>query len=332
MTSLPYHHPFMVADKMNLLDHLTRGRAMLGVGPGLLASDAYMIGIEPPEQRRMMAESLEVVLRLLRGEVVTAKTDWFELREARLQLPPYSTPHLPVAVAASFTPSGPTAAGRHGIGLLSVAGAGHEAFERTWGWVEDAAAEHGQSVSRDDWRVVLTVHLAESKERAVADVERGFARRAYSGDSHLPGGSISFGPQGKTIQEAMASSAGLILGTPEEAVAEIESVLERSGGLGGVLAIHHEWADTAATLKSYELWAREVMPHFQGAAGVLEANRRWFDSSLGTFFAAAGEATQRAFADAGKELPPEVAERMRAAAERRAAHGGNPAESGIPPH
>ena len=105
VTSLPYHHPFIVADQMNLLDHLTKGRAMLGIGPGVLASDAYMLGIEPTEQRRMMNESIDVIMRLLRGEVVTHHSDWFELNEAQLQLQPYSDPHLPVAVATSFTPS-----------------------------------------------------------------------------------------------------------------------------------------------------------------------------------------------------------------------------------
>src|SRR5882724_12657227 len=98
VVSLPYHHPLMVADRMVQLDHLTRGRAMFGVGPGLLPSDAMMLGIDPRRQRDMMAESFEVIMRLLRGEVVTRKTDWFELRDARLQLAPYSRPHMEVAV------------------------------------------------------------------------------------------------------------------------------------------------------------------------------------------------------------------------------------------
>ena len=62
--SLPYHHPYMVANRMVLLDHLTKGRVMLGVGPGALASDAYMFGIDPKRQREMMDESLTVIMRL----------------------------------------------------------------------------------------------------------------------------------------------------------------------------------------------------------------------------------------------------------------------------
>src|ERR671936_3124884 len=63
--SLPYHHPYMVANRILLLDHLTEGRVMLGVGPGALVTDALMLGIEPTRQREMMDESLGGILRLL---------------------------------------------------------------------------------------------------------------------------------------------------------------------------------------------------------------------------------------------------------------------------
>ena len=89
VVSLPYHHPYMVANRMVLLDHLTRGRVMLGVGPGALASDAYMFCIDPERQREMMDESLGVMMQLLDGsEPVTCNTDWFQLRDATLQLRP----------------------------------------------------------------------------------------------------------------------------------------------------------------------------------------------------------------------------------------------------
>src|SRR5689334_23599168 len=87
VSSLPYHHPLMLADRMVLLDHLTRGRVMLGVGPGALPSDAYMMGIPVAAQRDRMEEALEAILLLLDGdEPVTYKTDWFTLEDARLNL------------------------------------------------------------------------------------------------------------------------------------------------------------------------------------------------------------------------------------------------------
>ena len=89
VSSLPYHHPFMLADRLSLLDHLTRGRLMIGVGPGALPSDAFMMGIDPARQRDMMEEALEAILALFRdNEPVDRETDWFTLRQARLQLRP----------------------------------------------------------------------------------------------------------------------------------------------------------------------------------------------------------------------------------------------------
>jgi len=119
VNSLPYHHPLILADRILMLDHLTRGRMMFGVGPGQLTSDATMLGIDTAEQRRMMEQSFDVIMRLFHGEIVSVETDWFTIREGRLQLRPYS--NFDIAVAASISPSGPKLAGSYGVGLISVA-------------------------------------------------------------------------------------------------------------------------------------------------------------------------------------------------------------------
>jgi len=328
VTSLPYHHPFMVADRVLQLDHMTEGRAMLGCGPGVLTSDAYMMGIDPLTQRQRMNESLDAIMQLLRSrEPVSMETEWFTLRDARLQMANYTDPHPHVAVAASFTPAGPMAAGKHGIGLLSVAGASHEAFERTWGWTEEAAAESGQAVSRADWKVVIPVHLADSKEEAIADVREGYKRQAYVGDRLDVDGNAApppFAGGAGSVEEAIERN-GVIVGTPDDAVAAIEQIQERSGGIGGLLGLAHEWASTEKTHRSYELWARYVMPRFQGQLDVLEDNRNWIEGHLEKVFARTAAAQVKAFSDAGKELPKEVKEamdRMRRAREGAAQQQG----------
>jgi limonene 1,2-monooxygenase len=121
VVSLPYHHPWLVADRLVLLDHLTHGRLIFGAGPGALPSDAFMLGIDPVDQRSMMEESLEAILALLRAdEPVTRQTDWFTMRDCRLQVRPYTHPHFEVAVAAMVSPSGPRLAGTYGVSLLSL--------------------------------------------------------------------------------------------------------------------------------------------------------------------------------------------------------------------
>src|SRR5262245_35543383 len=179
VSSLPYHHPLMLADRILLLDHLTRGRVMFGVGPGALPSDAFMMGIEVARQRDMMEEALEAILLLFRSEEpVTYETDWFSLRDARLQLRPYTHPHPEVAVAAQISPSGPRAAGRFGCSLLSIgatSAGGFDALGYHWGVMEERAAEYEQPVNRRDWRLVGPMHIADTREQAYRDVQFGLA-------------------------------------------------------------------------------------------------------------------------------------------------------------
>ena len=86
--SLPYHHPFNVAQRMVQLDHMTGGRAIFGSGPGALASDAHTLGIDPMTQRDRQDEAIAIIRRLFKGERVTAKSDWFTMNDAALQILP----------------------------------------------------------------------------------------------------------------------------------------------------------------------------------------------------------------------------------------------------
>src|SRR5581483_3487888 len=178
VSSLPYHHPFMLADRMVLLDHLTRGRAMLGCGPGQLVSDAVMMGIDPDEQRRMLGEGLDAIMALLRADApVTMETDWFTLRDARLQLAPFTYPHMEVAVAGSFSPAGPSHAGRNGVGLISIGATSPQGFALLashWEVYETEAAAHGHTADRSRWRLVAPMLLADTDEEARRAVRYGY--------------------------------------------------------------------------------------------------------------------------------------------------------------
>jgi len=297
VVSLPYHNPFMVAERMNQLDHLTRGRAILGVGPGLLPSDAMMLGIEPRQQRRMMGEALDVILRLLRGEVVTEKTDWFDLRDARLHLTPYSRPHLEVAVAASVTPSGPRTAGRYGISMLSPAATtqgGFNALAYHWGMVEETAAEHGQCVGRDRWRLAGWCHVAETREQARRDVLFGlpdflhYFQRVVA----LPGIPETGAPD--ECLDAMVNMGVAVVGTPDDLIAQIDRLEEQSGGFGAFLSIGHDWANREATRRSYELIARYVMPRFQDASAFTTRSMEWVQANRMPFLGAATQGVMEA--------------------------------------
>jgi limonene 1,2-monooxygenase len=280
--SLPYHHPLMVANWMVQLDHMTHGRVMMGVGPGALPSDAYMMGIDHTVQRPRMDEALGVILRLFtETEPITYKSDWFELREALLQLRPYQRPYMPIAVASVQSPAGVVLAGKYGAAVLTITvprdpSASNESdLQNLWAIAEESAAEHGQEVRREDWRLVLPVHLAESRQEARAEARMGAGRylREYSEGTNgrRP---VFDGPLDKVI-DFMADAGFWIVGTPDDCIEGIKRLEERSGGYGGFLVQTIDWAPRDKMLHSYELLARYVMPQFQGSVASTAASNRW---------------------------------------------------------
>ena len=255
----------MVAERINQLDHMTRGRTMLGVGPGSLTSDARMLGLEPTAQRAMLEESLEIVMRLLRGEVVSHESDWFTLREARLHLDPYSDPHVELAVASQISPSGARLAGRFGIGLLSVGATtqgGFNALASNFSVYQKECEKHGHPIDRPGWRLVGPMHLAETREQAREDLKFGLEDWLFYFQkvANLP-----LGVEGSFEQamDQLVHGGFAVIGTPDDAISQLERLQAESGGFGAFLVMATNWADWPETLRSYELISRYVMPHFQ---------------------------------------------------------------------
>ncbi len=281
VVSLSYHNPLWVAERIVLLDHLTRGRVMLGVGPGSLPTDAQMIGVQQAETRELMEQSLDVIMKLLRSdEPVTFKNQRWDLRDARLHLRPYSNPLFDIAVAAVASPSGPRVAGKHGVGLLSVGAtqaAGFDALALHWDVMQERAKTFGTKVDRSKWRLVGLVHVAATKEQAYKDVEFGIEQwfKYFQTVAAFPQMAVVGNNPREMIEFVNSSGLGAI-GTPDMCSEQIDRLMKQSnGGFGAYLMLAHEWANPEATRMNYELIARHVMPNFQGQAySTLQAKAR----------------------------------------------------------
>lgn len=276
VVSLPYHNPLMVAERINLLDHLTRGRAIFGAGSGALPQDAYMLGIPIEKLRDRLDESLDAVARLLRGEVVTKETSWFTLKQARLQMAPYSRPSIEMAVANLVSPTGARAAGHFGASLLSISATSSGAFNAlaaNWAIAEEAARASGQTMDRSKWRMAAPFHIAETREQAREDVRHGMQEwfDYFQRVSVLP---IVCEP-GSDPVDAMIASGLAIIGTPDDLVAKIKLLQDESGGFGCLLNMGHNWANVDQTKKSYELVARFVFPQVQNLNDARQASLDW---------------------------------------------------------
>jgi limonene 1,2-monooxygenase len=288
VVSLPYHHPFNVAQRMVQLDHMTGGRAIFGSGPGALASDAHTLGIDPMTQRDRQDEAIGIIRRLFNGERVTAKSDWFTMNDAALQILPLQE-EMPFVVASQISPSGMTLAGKYGIGIISLGSMstqGLMALPTQWGFAEDAARKHGTIVSRANWRVLLSWHIAETREQARREAGAGLMHwhNEYNvGTLQRPGLQPFTSPEDAVEKTAGGEGAASTIGTPDDLVKTIKSLIDVSGGVGTIVGFVHDWANIENTRRSWDMVARYVIPEINGYTTKLRESQRFLVENRAVF-------------------------------------------------
>ncbi len=268
--SLPYHHPFMVAQRLVQLDHQSRGRLIFGSGPGALPSDAHTLGLDPMLLRDRQDEAMGIIRKLLNGEDrFSYESDWFKLRDAKLHLRPLQR-DMEFAVASMVSPSGMTLAGKHQAGVLSIGAmvpAGMRSLPTQWSFAEESAKEHGNTVERKNWRIVMNWHIAETREDAREQAKEGLFKHnnEYSVAALNPDEGITYKTPDDAV-DAVAFSEGstAVIGTPDDLVAKIKEMVSITGGFGCVIGFVHDWANRENTLKSWDLVARYVVPEING--------------------------------------------------------------------
>ncbi|MCB1644181.1 MAG: LLM class flavin-dependent oxidoreductase [Pseudomonadales bacterium] len=279
VVSLPYHHPFNVAQRIVQLDHMTGGRAIFGSGPGALPSDAYTLGIDPMVQRDRQDEALGVIRKLLRGdERFSYDCEWFTLKDAALQTLPLQE-DLPFAVASMISPSGMTLAGKHGTGVLSIGStstAGLQALPTQWSFAEDAAAKAGNQVHRKDWRIVMNWHIAETREKAREQAKHGLMHwhNEYTVKTLMRPGAVAYDSADAAL-DAMVDQEGsaIVIGTPDDLIEAVLEMVKVTGGFGTVIGFIHDWTTPADNFNSWDLVARYVVPEVNGHLRAYRASR-----------------------------------------------------------
>jgi limonene 1,2-monooxygenase len=284
---------------------------MLGVGPGALPSDARMLGIEPAVQRDRMDEALGVIIRLLREDKpFSYKSEWFELNAAQLQIKPLQE-DLPIVCASTISPAGMKAAGKYNVGVISIASASEEglaALPTQWGFGETYAAEYGNTMDRSKWRINANWHVAPTKQQAIEEIAEGMLKHHNEYNVGI------LGRQGaETHSDAMAfatraaNAEGSMIGTPEDVVASIRLLQKRSGGFGTLIGFAHDWAPREAQLRSFEMFARYVIPQAQGLIEPVQRSADFVSAHKGELMEKAGQAVLGAIRQHNATHPREEA-------------------------
>jgi len=280
---LPFHHPYHVATRAILLDHLTRGRYILGVGPGATPNDSYQLGVDQDELKRMASEAIPVVRELVNGEGrVSAKTDWFVLQDAKMQLPRYTRPGIEMAISSIGSPNSPKVAGQFGLNLVSWGapppGVPAADLAQQWRYFEESAEEHGNVADRAKWRVVVPLHIAETRDEAFRDSREGFSNWLWNYWGKAAGFDVAASMEGVAPGKELEAGVeqGLaIVGSVDDAVEAIGKLREQTGGFGSFLVYGMNWASFEQTKRSYALLAEQVAPRFSGTTARGDESIQW---------------------------------------------------------
>lgn len=271
--SLPYQHPLMIADKMVLLDHLTKGRSMLGVGPGALVADAYMMGIDPMRSRDIMNDSLIVINDLLHGETVNFQNDFFTLKDARLQLMPWSKEGIEIGVAAVSSDAGTSLAGKLNCSLMSAGKIKN--VKHHWDVYSKNLTLKDPDCMRKKWRMTAPLFLAETKEEAIDKTRKGLVQWLKYFQSVTTLKLIDHHTKHEEAVKIINESKYGVIGTYKDAIAFIESLIEASGGFGIFLATKHSWASAQDMINSYSIIADKLIPYFSSMTRSQEESASW---------------------------------------------------------
>lgn len=266
--SAPFHHPFYLAERMAFLDHLTRGRAILGVGPCSLVTDKILFNVEETSLYPMLHEAVDVIVRLLESEEpVSHRGEYWQFEDMQLQLRSFQQPRLPLAMPSAATPANLEMIGRNNMIWMSPTGKNRPNARKNWEIVEKGARDAGRIADRDNWRIATYMYLSDSVEKAWDEVREGILREAeYFSAIGLRGHYAEYEgqPFSEFTPESCADRRDWVIGTPDDAIDWLEAKMEETGGFGGLLLHSPEWTNRHKWERSMEMFARYVIPHFQG--------------------------------------------------------------------
>jgi alkanesulfonate monooxygenase SsuD/methylene tetrahydromethanopterin reductase-like flavin-dependent oxidoreductase (luciferase family) len=283
---LPYHHPAELANRVAMLDHISRGRLNFGIAAGGIPTDWEMFQVDGMngENRDMTREAIDIILNIW-----SEKPGWtYEGKYWKAAVPnpmgfglerhirPLQEPHPPIGVAGLSAPS-PTLelAGEHGWIPLSLnLNPGY--ISSHWHSVEAGAARSGRTVHRRDWRMVREVFVADTDEEAwrwsVDDMMGRMNREyflplltAFGFSEYLKADPDT--PDADVTVEYCAEHNWLI-GSPDTVARKLEAAYEAMGGFGHLLLFCFDYADNPEPWRrSMELLANDVMPRVAHLTG-----------------------------------------------------------------
>ncbi len=282
------HHPAHVASRLAFLDHLSKGRLNLCLGPSGTITDYELYGQDPKEGGSMALEAIDVILKLWSSDPpyehngkywqISLKEHVSEVTQIGFIHKPFQQPHPPILMpGVSRNSHSLRVAGQHGFYPFSAALAAGNVLADNWATYENAAVEAGNKPDRANWRVARQIFLADTRKEAVERVRTNMVSRNFEYLASL----MDAGPGRGFLKRDMDMpdsecnldywmTEQIIAGDVDEALRRLLQVMEESGPFGTLVMMGFDWDDKASWLRHLDLFANELIPALNKA--VAEVN------------------------------------------------------------
>ncbi len=252
---LPFDNPLRIAEDYAMVDILSGGRLMLGVGSGYLKHEFEGFGINPEEKRARFDEALEVILKAWSGERFSFEGQYNHVKDVQLNTVPLQRPHPPVAIAILRNEAAKHVA-MQGMPVMFIPYATTERIEELAETVSIYKESFSVSTSSPRAIFALHTHCAEVEQQAVAEARQPMDRYVRT---RLYAKQRSF--------DLLDEKKLMAVGDPKK-VSDVLKVYEAAGMTDFLAISNFGGMPHEQVLASLNVLAKQVMPAFEGVAPV----------------------------------------------------------------
>jgi alkanesulfonate monooxygenase SsuD/methylene tetrahydromethanopterin reductase-like flavin-dependent oxidoreductase (luciferase family) len=264
--TLALYHPLRLAEEICMLDQMSRGRLMVGVGKGISQIELGYYGVEYAKADKMYAEALAIILQALTGKTVDYQGQYFQYKNVPFELEPFQKPHPPLWYGVINPDSGERAARARmntvSNGPAKIVRAITDRYRATY----KPPAGGGEYPKLGLNRFLM---VGETEKEALEIARRAYRRWWASfmllWHKHgIPPTNVAYPPE---IDGQIANGTAVV-GTPDQVANTLRAQIEESGV--NYVVTRYAYGDLALSesLHSLDLFQRHVMPALRDAIAV----------------------------------------------------------------
>ncbi len=258
-----FYHPFHIAEDATMVDVISNGRMVLGLGVGYREAEFDLYGVSLKQRGSRTEEGTKVILDLFDRDEVNHDGKYYKLKGARLLPKPIQKPRPPIWIGGWQEPACARAA-RLSDAWFPGPTADLEKVMTAYGYYKDALGATDEEIRSKEFPIMRELFCCKNKAAEEEALER--LQHMYMEDYVRWGHkTTSTGEQDVTFQGLMKDR--FIVGPPEKCIEGLETFIDALGVNHLIFRMHFHNIRQHAVLDSMELFAKECIPHLKKKYG-----------------------------------------------------------------